>query len=69
MNHLLFFNLGTGEIVIICIAILLLFGGKKLPELAKGLGQSVRFFKKELKDVEDVKNDLKKEVEQLDSTD
>jgi sec-independent protein translocase protein TatA len=37
--------LGTQEIVIILLAILLLFGGKKIPELMKGLGQGIREFK------------------------
>lgn len=37
--------IGTGEILIIFLAILLLFGGKKLPELAKSLGQAMREFR------------------------
>jgi sec-independent protein translocase protein TatA len=44
----LFGSLGTPEIVIIVLAILLLFGGKKLPELARGLGRSLRIFKEEV---------------------
>jgi sec-independent protein translocase protein TatA len=40
------FNLGGGEIVIVLGLALILFGGKKLPELAKGLGQGIREFKK-----------------------
>ena len=40
------FNLGGGEIILILAGALLLFGGKKLPELAKGLGQGIREFKK-----------------------
>ena len=40
------FNLGGGEIVLILAVVLLLFGAKKLPELAKGLGQGIREFKK-----------------------
>ena len=39
------FNLGTGEIVIIFLAILLIFGAKKLPELARGLGEGINEFK------------------------
>ncbi len=39
-------NLGLPEILLILVVVLLLFGPKKLPELAKGLGQSVREFKK-----------------------
>ena len=40
------FNLGGGEIILILAVALILFGGKKLPELAKGLGQGIREFKK-----------------------
>jgi sec-independent protein translocase protein TatA len=39
-------NLGGGEIILILAGVLLLFGGKKLPELAKGLGQGIKEFKK-----------------------
>ena len=46
MTQLLFFNLGTGEIIIIALVVLLLFGGKKIPELMGGLGKGVRSFKK-----------------------
>ena len=53
MNTLLFLNLGAGEIVLIALVVLLLFGGKKIPELIKGLGKGVRNFKDGLKDVED----------------
>jgi sec-independent protein translocase protein TatA len=38
------FGLGTTEIVLIVLAILLLFGGKKIPELMRGIGQGVREF-------------------------
>ena len=47
------FNLGTGEIIIIAIVILLLFGGKKIPELMRGIGKGVRNFKEGLDDVTD----------------
>lgn len=42
---LLFLNLGAPETMLILFAILLLFGGKKLPELARGLGKGIREFK------------------------
>ncbi|KHJ39155.1 Sec-independent protein translocase protein TatAd [Pedobacter glucosidilyticus] len=42
---LLFLNLGTPEIMLIVFVALLLFGGKKLPELARGLGKGIREFK------------------------
>ncbi|MDR1556763.1 MAG: twin-arginine translocase TatA/TatE family subunit [Tannerellaceae bacterium] len=54
MNHLLFLpNLGTGEIIIIALAILLIFGGKKIPELMKGIGKGVKNFKDGVKGLED----------------
>jgi sec-independent protein translocase protein TatA len=53
----MFGNLGAGEIILIVLVILLLFGAKKIPELARGLGKGMSEFKKGLKDVEsDLKN-------------
>lgn len=42
---LLFLNMGTPETILILVAVLLLFGGKKMPELAQGLGKGIREFK------------------------
>ncbi len=42
---------GHWELIILVLAILLLFGGKKLPELARGLGRGLRFFKEEVKGI------------------
>ena len=54
MNHLLFLpNLGTGEIIIIAVIVLLLFCGKKIPELMKGIGKGVKNFKDGVKGLED----------------
>lgn len=54
MSNLCFLgNLGTGEIIIIAIIVLLLFGGKKIPELMKGIGKGVRNFKDGVKGLED----------------
>ncbi|PGH38719.1 MAG: twin-arginine translocase TatA/TatE family subunit [Candidatus Nephrothrix sp. EaCA] len=49
-------NFGTGEIIIVALVILVLFGAKKIPDFAKGLGKGIREFKDAIKDV-------KKEVE------
>ena len=46
-------SIGPTELIIIFVIILLIFGGKKLPELAKGLGKGIREFKKATKDVQD----------------
>jgi sec-independent protein translocase protein TatA len=43
--HYSMFNLGTGELVFIFLIILLLFGAKRLPDLAKGLGKGIKEFK------------------------
>ena len=54
MSELIFLgNLGTGEIIIIAIVVLLLFGGKKIPELMKGIGKGVKNFKDGVKGLED----------------
>jgi sec-independent protein translocase protein TatA len=58
MNNLLFLgNIGGTEIIIIAIVILLLFGGKKIPELMQGLGKGVKSFKNGMKGIEeDIEN-------------
>ena len=54
MNNLLLIGgLGTGEIVMIAIVVLLFFGGKKIPELMKGLGKGVKNFKDGVKGLEE----------------
>ena len=54
MSKLLFLgNLGTSEIIIIAIVVLLFFGGKRIPELMKGLGKGIKNFKEGVKGVED----------------
>jgi sec-independent protein translocase protein TatA len=57
--------LGTWEIVAIVAIVLLLFGGKKIPELMQGLGKGVKSFKKGMNEVEEeiksVDTDIKKE--------
>ena len=46
MNHLLGFGLGMPEMLLVLGVVLLIFGGTRLPQLAKGLGASIREFKK-----------------------
>ncbi len=58
-NLLLFGNLGTGEIIIIALVVLLLFGGRKIPELMRGLGKGVKSFK-------DGMNEVEKEIDDVD---
>ena len=59
----LVFNLGFWEIVIIALVVLLLFGGKKLPELMRGLGKGVKNFKDGIKEVEEEVNEIKKDID------
>ena len=54
--------IGTWEIVAIVLVVLLLFGGKKIPELMKGLGQGVKSFKQGM-------NEVEKEIKELDEED
>ena len=49
----MFENMGMGELLVILIVVLLLFGSKKIPEIAQGLGKGIREFKKSMKEVED----------------
>lgn len=53
MKSMLFMNLGVTEIVIIALVVLLLFGGKKIPELMRGLGKGLRSFKDGMNDKAD----------------
>ena len=58
----LLFGFGWGEIVLIVLVILLLFGGKKIPELMKGLGKGVKSFKSGLSEVENEIEEIKKDI-------
>lgn len=68
IDMLLFLNIGTPELLLILLAALLLFGGDKLPEVAKGLGKGIREFKDASENVKreihrnmnEVKEDLEK---------
>jgi len=53
MNTMFAAMLGGWEIVLILAVVLILFGAKKLPELAKGLGQGIKEFKKATRDIQD----------------
>ena len=56
MSTILFLgNMGTGEIIMILVIVLLLFGGRKIPELMRGLGRGVREFN-------DAKNNVSSEI-------
>ena len=54
----MFGNFGTTELIIVFLVILVLFGAKKIPDLAQGLGKGIKEFKKSMKDIEDdIKSD------------
>ena len=53
-------NIGLPELLVVLVIVLLLFGAKRLPEIARGLGKSIQEFKKGVKDIErDVKDEGK----------
>src|SRR5690606_42038091 len=64
---LAFLNIGTSEMMLIVFVALLLFGGKKLPELARGLGRGIREFKDASdsikRDISDQINNFEKDIE------
>lgn len=60
------FALGTQEIILIVVALLLLFGGKKLPELMRGAGRGIREFKDAVNNATAPEDDKKPEVKKED---
>ena len=68
-NFLLFGTLGTQEILLIVLVVLIFFGGKKIPELMKGLGKGVRSFKEGVsgleKDIADIDIESSKDAEKI----
>lgn len=58
MNNILFIGgIGFQEVLLIALVVLLFFGGKKIPELMKGLGKGVRSFKEGLNDKDNASKD------------
>lgn len=57
-------SIGMSEIIILALVVLLFFGGKKIPELMKGIGKGVKSFKDGMKDVQD-ELDLDKETKEI----
>lgn len=53
MGTLLFLSVGMTEILVILFVVLLLFGGRKIPELMRGVGKGIKGFKEEMKDPAD----------------
>ncbi len=62
MDFLFIGGLGTSEIILIVLALLLLFGGKKLPELMRGAGRGIREFKDAVNNVTAPEDDKKPEA-------
>lgn len=54
----MFGNIGSGELIIVLLVLLLLFGGNKLPELARGLGESGKELKKAKKEIDRALSDI-----------
>lgn len=61
MTPLFISGLGMSEVLVIALVVLLFFGGKKIPELMKGLGKGVRSFKEGM-------NNVEKEIEEIKDT-
>lgn len=53
LNMITLWALGTGEIILVALVVLLIFGGKKIPELMRGIGKGVNQFKRGMKDLDD----------------
>ncbi len=58
-------NIGTTEILLIVLVIVIFFGARKIPELAQGLGKGIREFRKAAKDIQD---DIETDTKKIDST-
>ena len=68
-NHLLFLNLGGGEIFVILLVVLLFFGSKGIPQVAKGLGRGMREFRDAMggieREIRQETNKVKDEVKKI----
>lgn len=51
------FGLGMGELIVILVIVLLLFGASRLPEIARALGRAIKEFNKAAKDIDEIKDD------------
>jgi sec-independent protein translocase protein TatA len=63
----MFGNLGTGEIILILVIVLIFFGAKKIPELAQGLGKGLREFRKAARDIQEEVEKPAEEKKKLDT--
>lgn len=61
----MFENIGAPELLLILIVVFIFFGAKKIPDIAKGLGQGIREFRKAVRDIHE---EVDKEVKQPDDT-
>ena len=61
LSIMLLLGIGTGELLLIALVILLFFGAKKIPELMRSLGKGLRGFKDEMSEISEKRQETKKE--------
>lgn len=61
-------GIGLQEIIVVALVVLLFFGGKKIPELMRGMGKGVRSFKEGMNDIKDDINEVKQDIKEAKDT-
>ncbi len=65
LGVLAFGSIGSGELLVIFLVVLLLFGAKRIPEIARGLGKGIREFKSATRDIADEINSASRDVDSV----
>ncbi|MFH0896178.1 MAG: twin-arginine translocase TatA/TatE family subunit [Bacteroidota bacterium] len=62
LNTLLFLNIGTSELILVLLVVVIFFGPKKIPQIAKGIAKGMREFNSK---ADEIKNEINKEAEKV----